>query len=193
MATPATVTPPPPNASPSPESRFPRRAALAICWVGSLLLLGGCAGYTLGPTNGMAAGSRSVQINLFGNQTQEPRLAEPIANAIRKRVQQDGTFQLATHGTADVIVDGTLVGYQRDPLSFNPSDIVTTRDYEARLTAKVRAVNRATGRVLFDRELIGKTLIAGQADRPSAERQAVPLLAEDLARNITSLLVDGRW
>ena len=54
-------------------------------------------------------------------------------------------------------------------------------------------LDRATGRVLFDRELIGKTLIAGQADRPSAERQAVPLLAEDLARNITSLLVDGRW
>lgn len=191
MATPATVTPLPPNASPA--SRVPRRAAMAIGWVGALLLLGGCAGYTLGPTNGMAAGTRTVQINLFGNQTQEPRLAEPIANAIRKHVQQDGTFQLATHGTADVIVDGTLVGYQRDPLSFNPSDIVTTRDYEARLTAKVRAVDRTTGRVLFDRELIGKTLIAGQADRPSAERQAVPLLAEDLARNITSLLVDGRW
>lgn len=170
-----------------------RRAALAICCLGSVILLAGCAGYTLGPTNGMAAGSKTVQVNLFGNQTQEPRLAEPVATAIRKQVQQDGTFQLATHGTADVIVDGTLVGYQRDPLSFNPSDIVTTRDYEARLTAKVRAVDRATGRVLFDRELIGKTLIAGQADRPSAERQAVPLLAEDLARNITSLLVDGRW
>jgi hypothetical protein len=132
-------------------------------------------------------------VNLFGNQTHEPRLPEPIANAIRKQVQQDGSFQLSTHGTADIVVDGTLVDYRRDPLSFNPSDIVVTRDYEARLTAKVRAVDRGTGRVLFDREIVGKTLIEGQPDRPSAERQAVPLLAEDLARSITSLLVDGRW
>ena len=39
----------------------------------------------------------------------------------------------------------------------------------------------------------GRTTLRPGADFSSAERQAVPLLAEDLARNITSLLVDGSW
>lgn len=172
-----------------------RRHLLEFCGILSAiaLLAVGCAGYTLGPSNGSEAGSRSIQVNLFANKTLEPRLAEPVAHALRKQLQQDGTFRLATRDDADVIVDGTLLRYERDPLSFNPADIVATRDYEARLTARVRAVDRGNGRVLIDREIQGKTLIQGQKDLPSAERQSAPLLAEDLARSITALLVDGKW
>lgn len=157
------------------------------------VVLAGCAGYTLGPTNGLSAGVRSVRIDLFVNRTQEPRLAEPVAIALRRQLQQDGTYKLATHGEADIVVDGVLVTYTREPISFNPNDIVATRDYDARLTARVHAIERGSGKVVLDREVTGRTLIQGQADLPSAERQAVPVLAEDLARNITALLVDGRW
>src|ERR1043165_2687288 len=38
--------------------------------------LTGCAGYHLGPTNGVRAGERSVQVNPFVNQTIEPRSEE---------------------------------------------------------------------------------------------------------------------
>ena len=37
------------------------------------------------------------------------------------------------------------------------------------------------------------TLVRVGSDLTSAERQALPVLAEDLARNITSILVDGSW
>jgi hypothetical protein len=37
------------------------------------------------------------------------------------------------------------------------------------------------------------TLIRVGSDLTSAERQALPLLAADLARNITALLADGTW
>ena len=46
---------------------------LVVSGVG-LILLAGCAGYQLGPTNGLTAGSRSIQVNPFVNQTPEPRL-----------------------------------------------------------------------------------------------------------------------
>lgn len=39
------------------------------------LLLGGCAGYTLGPSNGLAAGDKKIQITPFLNHTYQPRLA----------------------------------------------------------------------------------------------------------------------
>lgn len=129
----------------------------ALLLVGLACMLAGCAGYRMGPTNGMTAGSHSVQVNLFANQTREPRLSEPVAQSLRRQLQQDGTFRLATQSDADVIVDGALLTYEREPLSFNPTDIVTTRDYEAKLTARIRAVERGTGRLVIDREVTGHT------------------------------------
>lgn len=153
----------------------------------------GCAGYRLGPTNGIPAGSRSVQVNLFQNETWEPRLSEPLATSLRRAIQQDGTYKLATRGDADIILEGTITEFNRSGLSFDPRDILTVRDYELVVTAQFSATERATGKVLAASSASGRTTIRSGADLPSAERQAAPLLAEDLARKITSALVDGSW
>ena len=67
------------------------------------------------------------------------------------------------------------------------------RDYALGMTAKLTVRDRGTGKILFDREVSGRTTIRSGSDLASAERQAVPMLAEDLARNATSLIVDGNW
>jgi curli biogenesis system outer membrane secretion channel CsgG len=167
-----------------------RFAAVALF---AVLLAAGCAGYQVGPTNGLSAGAKSVEINLFKNQTLEPRLSEPVAQALRERIHEDGSFRLATRGGADIVVTGTIVKFERVPLTFQPGDIAATRDYDARMTAQVRAVERTTGKVLFDREFTGRTLVEGVADIGSAERQASPLMGADIARKIVSQLADGGW
>ena len=78
-------------------------------------------------------------------------------------------------------------------LSLQPADILTARDYALSMTAKLTVKERASGKVLFDREVSGRTTIRAGTDLASAERQAVPLLAEDLARNAISLVVNGGW
>jgi len=156
-------------------------------------LLTGCAGYRLGPTNGTAAGARSIEIRPFANQTFEPRLTEAVTQQLRKQLQRDGTFQLSTQGGASVTVTGSLVKYEREPLSFQPRDVITTRDYSVHLTAHVRALDNGTGRVLLDRNIAGRTTVRNVPDLGSAERQAATLVAENLAQNIRSLLVDGAW
>ena len=101
------------NAPHLPAQGAPSRASslrsverlLALCLFA--LFLSGC-GYRLGPVNGNPAGSRSIQVNLFENKTWEPRLSEPLATALRRDLQRDGTFRLATKGDADIIVDGGL-------------------------------------------------------------------------------------
>lgn len=158
-----------------------------------LLVLGGCAGYQVGPTNGMEAGSRSVEIQAFRNDTLEPRVVEPLMTALRRRVQQDGTYRLETRESGDVVVSGVLTDFHRSKLSHQPGDIITARDYRLALAARVKGLDRTTGKVLFDRMVSGRTSIRVGSDLGSAERQAMPLLADDLARNIASLLVDGVW
>jgi hypothetical protein len=134
-----------------------------------------------------------MQVNLFKNETWEPRLSEPVATSLRRIVQQDGSYRLATQGDGDIVVDGTITEFNRSGLSFDPRDVLTVRDYELVVTAKYTATERATGRVVISSTAVGRTTIRSGADLPSAERQAAPLLAEDLARKISATLVDGTW
>ncbi|MFO1500471.1 MAG: LptE family protein [Verrucomicrobiota bacterium] len=160
---------------------------LLCVWLGA-----GCA-YRLGPTNGEVAGARSVRVDLFNNETLEPRLTEAVGTALRRTLQQDGTYRLNTRGDADIVLKGTITEYLRSGISFEPRDIITPRDFQITMVAKITATERASGRVILDRQVQGRTTIRIGPDLSSAERQAVPSLAEDLARNVTSLLVDGSW
>src|SRR6267142_563565 len=92
-----------------------------------LVLLSACAGYHLGPTNGIAAREHSVQVVPFVNQTLEPRLADAVTFQMHKQLQLDGTYELATHAPGDIVVRGTLTDYQRTAMSFAPSDTLTPK------------------------------------------------------------------
>ena len=155
--------------------------------------LTGCAGYQLGPTNGATAGARSVQLQPFSNQTLEPHLAEAVNTEMRREVQRDGTFKLATHDDGDIIVTGVIVNYVRVPLAFQPTDALTVTDYSLKMSAQVTATERSTGKVLLNQRVGGSTLVIVGSDLTSAERQALPLLAEDFARNATAALADPPW
>ena len=158
-----------------------------------LFLLASCAGYQLGPTNGLTAGEKSVQINPFVNQTLEPRLSEPITLEVRKRLQQDGTYKLATHGDGDVIVNGVITSYDRGGISFQPNDVLTVRDYRLTITAQIVAIDRHTGKTNINQSVRGRTTVRVGNDLTSAERQAIPLVAADLARSTVAAIADGTW
>lgn len=162
--------------------------------VGLVALSGsGCAGYKLGPVNGLAAGAKSVQINPFANQTLEPRLGDEVTSQLRRQVQRDGTYSLASHKDGDIVVGGSVTGYQRHEVSLSPSDTLTVRDYRLELRAQVTATDRSSGKLILNRPVMGYTLIRVTTDLTSTERQALPLLAADLAKNVTALLAEGAW
>ena len=153
----------------------------------------GCAGYHLGPVNGAVAGEKSVEVLPFNNQTLQPRLGDAVTQALRERLQTDATYHLATHGPGDVVLSGVITRYNREGLSYLNNDVSTTENYRVGITAHVVARERATGKVLFDKNVSGYTLINVGTDLADSERQSLPLLAEDLARNVTELLTEGAW
>ncbi|MGC8830726.1 MAG: LPS assembly lipoprotein LptE [Verrucomicrobiia bacterium] len=175
------------------ENCFCRR--LLNCVLAAILtvLMCGCAGYRLGPVAGIQAGEKSVQVNPFINQTIEPRLGEAVTSAVRKRIQTDGTYRLNTGGTGDIIVNGVIIEFIRSPASFQPRDIISVRDYYLEMKAEITAIERSTGKVIIKRTVTGKTTVNVGNDLVSGERQAVPLLAEDIARKTVSLLAEGEW
>jgi hypothetical protein len=165
---------------------------LVICV--TAVLSAGCAGYHLGPVNpSVVAGEKSIQVVPFNNQTPQPRLGDAVTQALRERLQADGTYHLATRNPGDVVVTGVITAYHREGVSFLQTDVMTVQNYRVGLTAHVTARDRATGRVLLDKKVNGYTLVQVGTDLSDAERQSLPLLAEDLARNITELLTEGAW
>ena len=156
-------------------------------------LVAGCAGYHLGPVNGTAAGEKTVEVLPFNNQTLQPRLGDAVTRALRERLQTDGTYRLVTHSPGDIVVSGVITRYNREGLSYLNNDVTTTENYRVDITAHVVARECATGKVLFDKNINGYTLINVGTDLADSERQSLPLLAQDLARKITELLTEGAW
>jgi hypothetical protein len=164
----------------------------AICV--AAVLSAGCAGYRLGPVNpNVVAGEKSIEISPFNNLTLQPRLGDAVTQALRERMQADVTYRLATRDPGDIVVTGVITSYRRQGVSFLRTDVTTAEDYRVELTAHVTARDRVTGRVLLDKNVNGYTLVQVGTDLTDAERQSLPLLAEDLARNITELLTEGAW
>jgi hypothetical protein len=158
-----------------------------------LLLSSGCAGYRVGPVNGQPAGARGVTVNMFRNDTYEPRLAETIAFALRRKLQQDGAYYLDTQNEGEIIVNGVITSLIRTPVSNDPLDVLTPRDYEMKILVDVTAKERSSGKQILKREFFGRTVVRAIGNRDLAERQAEPTVAEDLARNIASALTEGSW
>jgi hypothetical protein len=172
------------------ESKSPFLLLLAGIVAGSLMA--GCGGYTLGPTNGLVAGDKKIQITPFLNHTLEPRLGDAVTTAVRQNIQRDGTYRLATHNDADVVVTGVLTKYNRHELNFEPHDVLTVQDYRVSVTAQITARNLATGSTMTFTNT-AYTLVRVGSDLTSSERQAMPVLADQLAKNVTDELVDGSW
>ena len=63
--------------------------------------------------------------------------------------------------------------------------MATPQDSRIVITAHVTARERATGKVLLDKNVNGDTLVHVGSDLADAERQGESLLAQDLAQNIT--------
>ena len=169
----------------------PRRLILAGL---GALLLSGCAGYRLGPVGGQIAGARGIQVPMARNATLEPRLAEPVTLALRRHIQQDGTFRLETDGApADLVLETTLLNYERLPMAFRREDVVTVTEYELRLTCRVILRERGVEQPILDQPVSGRTALLVGPDQTAAERQAASLLADDLARRTVILISEGTW
>jgi len=159
----------------------------------ALLGLTGCAGYHLGPANGVTAGARSIEVFPFDNQTLQPRLGDAVTQSVRERLQADGTFHLATHGGGDVVVTGAIKRFAREGLSYLNADVTTTENYREVVVAHVVARESGSGKVVLEKDISGYTLLNVGTDLSSAVRQGQALLADNLARNITMALTEGNW
>lgn len=162
------------------------------------LLFGSCAGYHVGPIKPTRmAKVTTIAVPSFKNDTLLPRVEVLLANAVIKQLQQDGTYRIVRENEADAIFQGHLEQVVRRPARSVRGNVLLTREYLLTLRCTYEVTDRVTGAILDRRAALGQAafFVSGTdaiaADLTQDERQAIPIAAENLAKDIVSHLSEG--
>jgi Lipopolysaccharide-assembly len=173
------------------EGRRFLRAAGPVKWLALLagMLCSGC--YTLGPiTPTYMKGVHSIAIPIFDNKSFEPQIQSLVTSTFIKQFQSDGTYPITGEDQADAIVIGTIIEVYRTQTASVVGDVLASSEFQ--LTLKVHiAVVRANGESLGGRDFSGQAYYFVGEDIPTQEHQAIPIAAQDCAKQATTYLTEG--
>ena len=111
------------------------------------VMAGGCLGYRVGPV--FHGNYNSVAVPVFRNSTTQPQtgMEVQITNAIIKGLQAEGSLRVESVDTADVVVKGEIIRYQRTPLRSLKVQTGVPREYRYTITAQIEAYRGSTWRL----------------------------------------------
>jgi Lipopolysaccharide-assembly len=157
-----------------------------------VFLLGGCAGYQLGPaTPGYLRQIHTIAVPTFANSTLVPRIEVLVTSTVIKQFQQDGTFRIVNPDVADATLKCEIVGVNRSPARSVRGNVLSTTEFYVTMTVKYTLTGR-DGKALGSAGAVsGGTSFFRGSDVATDERQALPLAAEELARHLVSQLSEG--
>lgn len=160
----------------------------------SLLLafvVGGCAGYHVGPaTPAYLRHVHAIAVPTFANTTLVPRVEALVTGTVIKQFQQDGTFRIVNEDQADAILKGEVTSVGRSPARSVRGNVLSTTEFNLSVTVKYSLVGR-DGKPLTAGRPSGSTSFFVGPDVNTDERQALPLAAEEVAKQLVSQLSEG--
>ena len=174
--------------------RFPVRRTVRLvllpCAVG--VLASGCLGYHLGPAKpAYLKDVHTVAVPVFRNNTLIPGLEGVVTDTVIAQIQQDGTYQVASGDSADVVLACTIEKVQRTPDRSVTGNVLLTSEFDLDLGVRYVLSERATGKILDSGRLDGQTSFFVGNDVQQDQRQAIPLAAQQLAVRLVSEIAEG--
>jgi hypothetical protein len=158
----------------------------------AVFLLSGCAGYHLGSVQPhYLRDVHSLAVPTFKNGTLVPRIEVLVTETVIKQLQADGTYRIAGGDEgADATLKGEVVRVVRSPARSVRGNVLATVEFN--LTALVRfTVIGRDGVQLTSGEVAGATSFFVSTDVTTDERQALPLAAEQAAKQLVSQVAEG--
>jgi hypothetical protein len=157
-----------------------------------VLMFTGCAGYTMGPVKPASLTSvNTISIPTFKNMTLEPRSSVLVTNEVIKRIQNDGSYKVASTAAADAVLKGTLVEIRRRPLRSARFNTLKTREMEFEIFIDFTLEDARTREVLADGRARGSSNIFLDENFQLTERQALNEAASEAARDLVTRLSEG--
>lgn len=162
---------------------------ILVILASAFLLVGGCA-YSL--RGNLPGHIRTVAIPVFTNKTQEPGVENLLTRAVVDAFVTSGRLKVVRPEDADSILEGEIVGYQLNSLSFDPR--VNVREYRLTVTLNLQFKDVKKNVVLWRQEGVQEKAdfrVQGQVSATiSSEESALRTAAVDIGRAIVNLTVE---
>jgi outer membrane lipopolysaccharide assembly protein LptE/RlpB len=176
-----------------------RRMAIVI--VLSSMLLASCGYHLSGTGLVLPAGTSSIAIPAFINNTNEPYLDVDVTKAVVDEFVADGRLHVEDVETSDVVLRGTVTRYVATPMSYTPSSYV--QQYRVGIVVGAVLEDQRSKKILWQEQGIEGVFIAeypvsysgaGQADitlTKVAKDNAITKAAQDIASTLRSRVLEG--
>ncbi|HTI55572.1 MAG TPA: LptE family protein [Verrucomicrobiae bacterium] len=153
------------------------------------ILLAGCGYSTRGS---LPEHIKTVAVPIFKNRTLEPGVESAITSGVVNAFSSGGRVKVVPLDEADAVLQGEVVGYSLDGLSFDTS--ANVRSYRLRLVLNVEFRDVRRSAMLWRQEGLSETSdfqVAGQVSDTIARGQgAVQQAAAEIGRKVVNLAVD---
>ena len=133
---------------------------------------------------------KTIAVPTFGSTTLVPRIEALVTGTVIKQFQEDGTFRIASEDQADAVLKGEIFAVGRSPARSVRGNVLSTTEFHLNLSVRYSLVGR-DGKPLSTAAASGKTSFFVGSDVSTDERQALPLAAEELAKQLVSQLSEG--
>ena len=155
------------------------------------ILTAGCGYHLVGYGSSLPNHIKTIAIPTFKNSSTEPNSHRDVTDSIRRAFISDGRLKLIDARRADLIIKGTLIKYQLQPVSFSAQD--TVDEYIVRLGVQVEAYDRIKKKLLFKQEFNPQwdyRVTSSVVDSESARNTALIRSYNDLADQLVSIIID---
>ncbi len=173
------------------------RAYLSLCLTG-LLLLTGCSNYHLG-TGGKLSFHTLYVAPVVNENSNLPQAVAIVSTQLREAFLHDSRVILVnTPEEADATLTVHLVKYGRQAQARRTSDTGVARKFDITLDAEATLRDNHDNKLIFEKRKVravrqiftDEQAGPGTGQQLQAEYQNVPLLAEELAKNIRGAALD---
>ena len=148
----------------------------------SFLILSGCAYNFRGF---VARDVSSIAIPVFENQTVKYGIEEQLTKLVIDAFIKDNQLKVLDRKSADSILLGEIIKYNRAPFSYD--DQANVKDYKIELNVKLTYKKSLNDKVILEKELKDWSLYSSQ----KTEEEGIEELCEKIADDILKGIMEG--
>ena len=157
----------------------------------SCFLFSGCGYHLVGAGSSLPPHLKTISIPVFKNTSSQPEIHRELTSAVLEAFISDGRLKVAKKGNADLVMDATLVFYQKRNVSFGSQDLVSNIIIEVEIDLTI--TDQIKNKIFMKEKFKTQWDYKSTSDVAATERarlEAVDLAFQDLGRRLVSLLVD---
>jgi len=156
------------------------------------LTCSGCVGYRFGSIKPASlAHINSIAIPTFENKTLKQRSQVLVANEVIKKIQQDGSYEVASIQSADAVLRGTITDVTRRQLRSSRTDTLRTREIQIIVELSYTLEDSQTGNILLKGTVSGRAGAYLDPNFQLTERQTLQMAAKKAATSLALRLGEG--